>query len=140
MKRLLLAVLAFGTMLLGPAIPAQAALPTGCTVNAGKILASTSTANRAVDIRYPGITCTAVHYVIATHTSLYSLTGTTWVTVASVAYSQAVFSVSSMSGASFHVSCPHKTRVQARISYGVRDSSTGMWWSVRYLTPTTICS
>jgi hypothetical protein len=134
-RRLIVPLLA-ELMLAGAlAAPASAALPAGCHLAAGKIVAGTSTRTRSVDARWPGITCTASGslWIIA---QLWTEPGRTWMAGAQVVE---VASAASLSGGSAVFHCTHRAPTQIRVTYG-GNSPTWRWGESFARTNVAACS
>jgi hypothetical protein len=113
----LLTVLSVAGVLVLVAIPAQAsAPPPSCHYTAGKLVAQTSTANRKVDVRWPGVTCTAPVVGTAVTAQVLYLSGKTWLfygNALKVPESSALV----VAAMSVSASCPHKALSKVRIVY-----------------------
>ena len=137
MRRIAVILSAAAVLALGLATPASAAvLPTYCHLGAGKIAVSTSTATRSLDIRWPGLSCTAPATGTGVSVLLYAWNGSSWYFVNN-AYNVSTTSLSQPAGAVVD-SCPHRALVKARVTYIVTSSTTQT--KTPYWTNTTICS
>jgi hypothetical protein len=117
---------------LAAAQPASAGLPAGCHIDAGKVAAATSHANRSVDVRWPGMACSTARS-LQIRAKLHWRVGTVWY-FSKVPFYAVSGSGTTLPGATVTTSCPHRDLVYVEVAY---LSGSG---SVEALTNQTICS
>ena len=129
--KLLLAVAAL-LVPLAAATPASAGLPAGCHIDAGRLVATTSHANRSIDVRWPGMACSTAGS-LQIRAKLHTRVGAVWVS-SKVPFYVVSGTSTTLPGAAVTTGCTHRALVYVEVAY---LSGAG---AAKALTNMTICS